>query len=144
MSQENVGIVRGLIEAFNKTGDREAAYSLLDPKIEFEVAWRSGRDAPDFRVHRGLDEVRTVLEELMAPSFATWSTNTSTLAMTWWPFLKSSRVRRAAPQRHRRGALVMCARCAPARSCASKTFPTQPKPSKPQGFRSRRCRSGGP
>jgi ketosteroid isomerase-like protein len=67
MSQENVEIVRGLVEAFNKTGDREAAYALLDPEIEFEVAWRSGRDAADFHIHRGLDEVRAMIEELMAP-----------------------------------------------------------------------------
>jgi ketosteroid isomerase-like protein len=67
MSQENVEVVRGLIEAFNETGDREAAYALLDPEVEFEVAWRSGRDAADFRIHRGLDEVRAVIEELVAP-----------------------------------------------------------------------------
>ena len=67
MSQENVEVVRGLVEAFNETGDREAAYALLDPEIEFEVAWRSGRDAADFRIHRGLDEVKAVIEELLAP-----------------------------------------------------------------------------
>jgi len=67
MSQENVEVVRGLVEAFNETGDREAAYALLDPEIEFEVAWRSGRDAADFRIYRGLDEVRAMIEELLAP-----------------------------------------------------------------------------
>ena len=67
MSQENLEAVRGLVEAFNETGDREAAYALLDPEIEFEVAWRSGRDAADFRIYRGLDEVRAMIEELLAP-----------------------------------------------------------------------------
>jgi ketosteroid isomerase-like protein len=67
MSQENVEVVRGLVEAFNETGDREAAYALLDPEVEFEVAWRSGRDAADFRIYRGLDEVRAMIEELLTP-----------------------------------------------------------------------------
>jgi ketosteroid isomerase-like protein len=67
MSQENVEVVRGLVEAFNETGDREAAYALLDPEVEFEVEWRSGRDAADFRIYRGLDEVRAMIEELLTP-----------------------------------------------------------------------------
>ena len=67
MSQENVEIVRGFVAAFNETENREAAYALLDPEIEFEVAWSSGRGAADFRVHRGLDGVRAAVEDLLAP-----------------------------------------------------------------------------
>jgi ketosteroid isomerase-like protein len=67
MSQENVEIVLGMYEAFNETGDREAAYAVLDREIELEIAWRTGRDSSDFRVLRGIDEVRSALEEILAP-----------------------------------------------------------------------------
>jgi ketosteroid isomerase-like protein len=71
MSQENVEIVRSLYERLNAADDVEAAMDVaeevIDPEIEFEISWRSGRDAADFRVLHGIEEVRTVLAELMAP-----------------------------------------------------------------------------
>ncbi len=71
MSQENVEIVRSLYKRLNAADDVEAAMhvaeEVIDPEIEFEISWRSGRDAADFRVLHGIEEVRTVLAELMAP-----------------------------------------------------------------------------
>jgi ketosteroid isomerase-like protein len=64
MSEENVEIVRSMVEALNATGDPEAAYARLDPEVDFEISWRSGRDAPDFRVLHGIDEVRSAIGEI--------------------------------------------------------------------------------
>jgi ketosteroid isomerase-like protein len=67
VSRENVEIIRGVLEAFNQSGDWEALYSACDPAVVFEIASQEGRESPDFRVHRGFDQARRAVEELMAP-----------------------------------------------------------------------------
>jgi ketosteroid isomerase-like protein len=67
MSTQNVAVIRGMIEAFNESGDRNALYSRCDPDVVFEIASQEGRESPDFRVYHGLDEARGALEELMRP-----------------------------------------------------------------------------
>ena len=59
--------MRSTLEAFNETGDFEVIYARLDPEVEFEMSWRSGREAADFRVLHGLHEVRAAAEEILAP-----------------------------------------------------------------------------
>jgi ketosteroid isomerase-like protein len=67
MSDENVEIIRGVIDAFNESGDWETLYSACDPGVVLEIATQEGRESADFQVHHGLDEVRSAIEELMAP-----------------------------------------------------------------------------
>jgi ketosteroid isomerase-like protein len=67
MSRENIELISRVIAAFNESGDWEALYSACDPGVVFEIASQEGRESPDFRVYRGLDEARGALEELMAP-----------------------------------------------------------------------------
>jgi hypothetical protein len=67
MSDENVEIIRGVIDAFNGSGDWETLYSACDPGVVREIATQEGRESADFQVHHGLDEVRSAIEELMAP-----------------------------------------------------------------------------
>jgi ketosteroid isomerase-like protein len=67
MSQENVELVRSLHERWNETGDLEEVIPYLDPSIEFEISWRSGRESADFQVLKGIEEVRTATEEIFAP-----------------------------------------------------------------------------
>jgi ketosteroid isomerase-like protein len=52
MSQENVEIVRGCIDAFLR-GDYEGSMTALDPKIEYDLS-----HFPDGKVYRGHDGVR--------------------------------------------------------------------------------------
>jgi ketosteroid isomerase-like protein len=65
MSQEdeNVGIVRGLYDAFNRAGDWEAVLPYLSPGIEFETDPRH----PKAGIYRGLEQYRVFLEEFEAP-----------------------------------------------------------------------------
>lgn len=58
MSQENVEIVRAVLDASSQ-GDVEAFMTALDSAIE----WTPVRDDPDFRVHRGLEDVTAWLAE---------------------------------------------------------------------------------
>jgi ketosteroid isomerase-like protein len=67
MPSENVEMIRQLIGAFNESGDWEALYSACDPAVVLEIASQEGRDSPDFRIYRGLDEARRAIEDLMAP-----------------------------------------------------------------------------
>ena len=52
MSQENIDLVVGNLEAFNQTGDVDAAFANADPEIEFEISTSAGRESADFRVYR--------------------------------------------------------------------------------------------
>jgi ketosteroid isomerase-like protein len=58
MSQENVALVQGLIDASGR-GDLEAMMAALDPAIE----WTPVESDPGFAVHRGHDDVRAWLAE---------------------------------------------------------------------------------
>ena len=58
MSQENVEIVRAFLDA-SSLGDSEALMAALDPAIE----WTPVKEDPDFRVHRGLEDVATWLAD---------------------------------------------------------------------------------
>ena len=60
-------IIRSMYERMNETGDPEVALSYLDPTVEFEISWRSGRDSADFRVLNGIDEVRAAVLEILDP-----------------------------------------------------------------------------
>jgi ketosteroid isomerase-like protein len=71
MPTGNVEIVRSMYERLNQTGDPEEGLSYLDPAIEFEISWRSGRDSADFRVLHGIDEVREAIVEILDP-FEDW------------------------------------------------------------------------
>jgi uncharacterized protein len=53
MSQENVEIVRRMLDAFNR-GDFEASLMFLDEAVE----WHDPTDVPGGGVHRGREEVR--------------------------------------------------------------------------------------
>ncbi len=146
MSQENVEIVRSLYERLNAADDFEAASEVaeevFDPEIEFEISWRSGRDAADFRVLHGIEEVRTVIADLIAP-FASfrWEIHESFDAGDEVVLILESLVtpnESAAEISTGRFGYVFT--FATGRSPVSRTSPTRPMPSKPQGFRSRRCR----
>src|SRR6266516_3405570 len=65
MSQENIDIVLGNLKAFNETGEVDAAFANADPEIEFEISTQSGRDSADFRVYRGIDEVKAAIREIL-------------------------------------------------------------------------------
>jgi ketosteroid isomerase-like protein len=58
MSQENVAVVQGLIDASGR-GDLEAMMAVLDPAIE----WTPVESDPGYAVHRGHDEVRAWLAD---------------------------------------------------------------------------------
>ena len=53
MSAQNVEVVRGMIDAFNR-GDFEASLAYLDEDVE----WHDPPDVPGAGVHRGPEEVR--------------------------------------------------------------------------------------
>ena len=59
MSQENVEVVRSLVEAFN-AGDWDRYFDRLDPHVEW---WDRG-DEPHATVHRGHEGVRAFLADL--------------------------------------------------------------------------------
>ncbi len=67
MSQANVEIARRSFETWNETQDFDRAAADWHPEIEFELASQLGREAPDFRVFHGLDEVREAFLDLVAP-----------------------------------------------------------------------------
>jgi ketosteroid isomerase-like protein len=67
MSAENVEIIRGVIDAFNESGDWETLYSACDPGVVLEIATQEGRESADFQVHHGIDQVRQAIGELMTP-----------------------------------------------------------------------------
>ena len=56
MSQENVEVVRGALEAFMR-GDAETALSAYSPDSE----WDDTRFRPEGKVHRGRDEINEVV-----------------------------------------------------------------------------------
>jgi ketosteroid isomerase-like protein len=58
MSQENVALVQGLIDASGR-GDLDALMATLDPAVE----WTPVESDPGYAVHRGHDEVRAWLVE---------------------------------------------------------------------------------
>jgi ketosteroid isomerase-like protein len=58
MSQDNVEIVRAALDASCR-GDTDAFVAALDPAIE----WTPVSEDPDYRVHRGLDDVGAWLAE---------------------------------------------------------------------------------
>jgi ketosteroid isomerase-like protein len=66
VSQENIDIVVGNLEAFNESGEIDAAFASADPEIEFEISTQAGRDSADFRVYRGIDEVKAAIREILA------------------------------------------------------------------------------
>ena len=61
MSQENVEMFRGYIEAINQ-GDPDAVFDLCDAEIEF----REDPKFPDAQVYRGRDEVERNYREFTA------------------------------------------------------------------------------
>jgi ketosteroid isomerase-like protein len=63
MSQENVEVVRGQIEAFNR-GDFSAAIEALDEDVEWQVPYVAALDAPASGLLRGRRE--------MAETFSQW------------------------------------------------------------------------
>ena len=65
MSQENVDIVLANLRTYNETGDIDAAFANSDPDIEFEISTQAGREAADFRVYRGIDEVKAAIREIL-------------------------------------------------------------------------------
>ena len=67
MSRENVELIRGMLETFNESGDLERFWELADPDVVLEIATQEGRESPDFRVHRGLDEVKAAMTEMLEP-----------------------------------------------------------------------------
>jgi ketosteroid isomerase-like protein len=60
---ENVEIIRGLYEAFNRGGDWSAVLLYLSPEIEFETDPRH----PKAGIYRGLEQYQAFLEEFEAP-----------------------------------------------------------------------------
>ncbi len=58
MSRENVEVVRAALQA-SSDRDAEGFIGALDPAIE----WTPVEDDPDYRVHRGLDDVEAWLAE---------------------------------------------------------------------------------
>jgi uncharacterized protein len=68
MSQENVEIVRQMLDAFNR-GDFGASLAFLDQDIE----WHDPPDVPGAGVHRGPEEVR----RWMAGWLAAWESYTA-------------------------------------------------------------------
>jgi ketosteroid isomerase-like protein len=58
VSQENVEVARAVLDA-SSLGDAEAFMAALDPAIE----WTPATEDPDFRVHRGLEDVAAWLAE---------------------------------------------------------------------------------
>ena len=66
MSQANIDLVVGNLEAFNQTGDVDAAFANADPEIEFEISTQAGRESADFRVYRGIDEVKSAIREILS------------------------------------------------------------------------------
>jgi ketosteroid isomerase-like protein len=58
MSQQNVETVRALLDP-STLGDAQAFMAALDPAIE----WTPVTEDPDFRVHRGLEDVGAWLAE---------------------------------------------------------------------------------
>jgi ketosteroid isomerase-like protein len=66
MSQENIEIVIGDLEAFNETRDVDAAFANADPEIEFEISTQAGRESADFRVYHGIDEVKAAIREMLS------------------------------------------------------------------------------
>ena len=58
MSQENVEVVRAFLDA-SSLGDTESLMAALDPAIE----WTPVIEDPDYRVHRGLEDVAAWLAE---------------------------------------------------------------------------------
>jgi ketosteroid isomerase-like protein len=71
MSQENVEIVRGQIEAFNAR-DYEAALAVLDEEVEWHVPDVAALDAPESGVLRG----RAQVAEQFARWFEAWEAHT--------------------------------------------------------------------
>jgi ketosteroid isomerase-like protein len=60
MSQENVEVVRGAYEAFER-GDLQAVSRFHDPEIE----WQTSSEDPDATTHRGRSAVRRYIEGYM-------------------------------------------------------------------------------
>src|SRR6478752_8094886 len=58
MSQENVEVVRAFLDA-SRLGETETLMAALDPAIE----WTPVMEDPDYRVHRGLEDVAAWLAE---------------------------------------------------------------------------------
>ena len=58
MSRENVELVRAVLDALTLS-DSGAFFAALDPAIE----WTPVAEDPDFRVHRGIEDVATWLAE---------------------------------------------------------------------------------
>ena len=67
MSEENVEIVRGQIDAFNR-GDYDAALAVLDEEVEWQVPHVAALDAPASGVVRG----RARVAEQFARWFEAW------------------------------------------------------------------------
>jgi ketosteroid isomerase-like protein len=61
MSRENMEIVRAALDASDR-GDSEAFIATLDPAIE----WTPVREDPEYRLHRGLEDVTDWLAEWSA------------------------------------------------------------------------------
>src|SRR4051794_34384063 len=62
MSQENVEIVRGTLEAFEQ-GGVEATLRFYDP----EVTWEEAEDEPEAETHRGHNGIRALAEKWLVP-----------------------------------------------------------------------------
>ena len=66
MSQENVEIVRKLIDAFNR-GDTETMFAICDPAIELEVSDAYFDEARKYRGHQGMQELFVAQQEVFDP-----------------------------------------------------------------------------
>jgi ketosteroid isomerase-like protein len=67
MSQDNVEIVRAVIEAFNR-GDSDAMFTDAAPEMEFELSRLTGPN----RGVQGLDEIRKLWEEFVGIWARSW------------------------------------------------------------------------
>src|SRR6476661_8566141 len=134
MSQENVEVVRSFLDA-SSLGDTESLMAALDPAIE----WTPVIEDPDYRVHRGLEDVAAWLAEWseIFPDMR-WEAERILDAgddASWRAVVPSGAGVRRALMWDRRPT-PSSSRSGRARSCGSMS-PT-PRPSKPWGWRSRR------
>ncbi len=136
MSQENVEIVRQVYEAFNR-GDWDAVYRDLHPDFEMTTPPR-GLDAGIFR---GREEGQGYWEDFFRPYEAVtvepveFFESGDQLVV----FLKT-RLRPRGSSAEVEVRTGTCGRSEAARLCPCESSPSARRPSKPPGFRSRRCR----
>jgi len=137
MSEENVELSLGALDAYNRR-DAEALIAVSDPDVVWSAAFERETEGGTYRGHAGVREGIRALSEFSEESYAELS--------EWHDFgdrvlgrgrfrlrfaVASSSIRRRRP--FTRGATKSSSKC----GAGSAT----PKPSKPPGCGSRRCRS---